>query len=415
MEQAGEMEIDGIQRVDPQLLAFRHERYKTVESAIAELCKIYPEIQPDDRRVIAVDVVNEEIKSYNAAKNLPTDQIRQGIIELSTILEHNKVLTDTYTKLDQDPTDPDREQKYRAGCEAMQVYLRSHGYPEDWYVKPEMIKQWAVEAQRAQQQQRTLGGILDEQQRSFDAQLDEQTAANLGRPKWPKGMTADGDHIVAYWQLHRGTRCIVEIKRGGKFIYEIRSGSECGLVEVETYKTIEGVYKLNAAPRKKWTYRDRDNFLSVWWAASAQYKTHREGSNYRAPDTECFVQMRDDNYLMRWSDLVRLIGATSARSAVGRCCARDGTLAPWVSKKSPQTIVRRGDLTSTAASHSSDAVNANSTLHEVHDLQAQSSENNTTSSQEDISLGERMSNLERQISSLASVIERLQPSPSVST
>ena len=100
-------------------------------------------------------------------------------------------------------------------------------------------------------------------------------ASSEAEEKWPwtTGLTAQGKRIMAYRAHGRGYRCAVETEKGNE-VFRLRSGMECGGLEVKQYLTQEGIRQF-APPEtgRKWTFEDRDGFKGIWRMAVSEYKT----------------------------------------------------------------------------------------------------------------------------------------------
>ena len=59
--------------------------------------------------------------------------------------------------------------------------------------------------------------------------------------------------------------------------------------EVAQYLAMPGIYQINvpADKRKRWTYKERLDFVELVFVASARYKTHHMESNLRSPKSLC--------------------------------------------------------------------------------------------------------------------------------
>ena len=102
----------------------------------------------------------------------------------------------------------------------------------------------------------------DEQMRTSESTDGEALDTKEAWP-WATGLTHDGKRIMAYRTQGRGYRAIVELEKFSE-VFDIRSGMECGGLEMMQYLAQEGILQLKPpATRRKWSYEHRGDFVKL--------------------------------------------------------------------------------------------------------------------------------------------------------
>jgi hypothetical protein len=157
----------------------------------------------------------------------------------------------------------------------------------------------------------------------------ENAAASTGiNWPWTTGISASEKRIMGT-RAHgkegkdgrRGHRCMVETDPGVP-IFTIQSGSDTGLMEVESYLNMEGRLELGSKSKKDgrtWDYRHRLDFKSLDWVANAPYKVHNpysKSGGRRTPETWCGVTWKWGPEELPASAFQKVLGATSADAKI---------------------------------------------------------------------------------------------------
>ena len=312
-----------------------------------------------------LDRINAEIVQKNKDNSTPENRIpdETGTIQMRTIYHQSWLLLSILRRAKIDPSNRVIKKIFQDGASMLANFVQRQGYPESWAVTvPEDVSQvWA--SLDAQQQ----SSAVDTTEQA-DSNLQPQSATAFGdaassadqgvmvtfnpappvRPDfpWTCGTTATGDRIIACWKWAsaRGTNSsasslVVETVKGNKLIYLIESGEDCGLFDVARYLAMPGIRQINvpADQRKRWTYKDRLDFVDLEFVASARYKTHHAESNLKSPTSLCAVRMKTGLELMIASDFIRMLGEMSAKIRIANYCKKVGTTPPWNIK--PELVV----------------------------------------------------------------------------
>ena len=147
----------------------------------------------------------------------------------------------------------------------------------------------------------------------------DQTQSTALRWKWTTGHTAAGERIMAYRKQGNGHRCMVETKEGSP-VFTFKSGVDCGLLELNRYLNMEGIWTLPPADKKrKWTNKHRDDFRKVDWVAYAPRKSHNpfsKSGGFRAPEVLSGVIWSWGFESLSISELQRVISKGSADAKI---------------------------------------------------------------------------------------------------
>ena len=159
----------------------------------------------------------------------------------------------------------------------------------------------------------------------------------------PTGRTIHGEQILEYRKHGKlGHRCIVETKPGCP-VFEIKSGREVGLKELQDFIGMDGVKPLTEKRRGNWTYKDRDAIARVKYVAVSDYKTHNPYSKtgaMRDPEAQVWVELKNGGIeQMTNADLRRVLGEASADGRVEKLCADNGFTPPHLKK--PETVLKK--------------------------------------------------------------------------
>ncbi|KAG9186442.1 hypothetical protein G6011_09550 [Alternaria panax] len=180
----------------------------------------------------------------------------------------------------------------------------------------------------------------DEQMRTSESTDGEALDTKEAWP-WATGLTHDGKRIMAYRTQGRGHRAIVEPEKYSE-VFDIRSGMECGGLEMMRYLAQEGILQLKPpATRRNWSYKHRGDFVKLCYLATSDYKTHnkdsKSGGRRKDPEAWGFVQWTWGFEEIVVSDLRKVIGRESADAAIRAICKKSNHTAPM--EKRPQQII----------------------------------------------------------------------------
>lgn len=146
---------------------------------------------------------------------------------------------------------------------------------------------------------------------------------------WRTGKGTSGSLIVGVRRSGRGTQVCVERQEGGTLIRRLESASEVGLLEVQKYMSTND-FKNLAEGQSLWSNQHRDDFEELLWVTKSQTMLKNTASRRKDPAADCCVKFRENGiHILTITSLSRVLGPTSARSAIAKACERDGFLSPW--------------------------------------------------------------------------------------
>ena len=92
-----------------------------------------------------------------------------------------------------------------------------------------------------------------------------------------------------------------------------------------------GIYQINvpANKRKRWTYKERLNFVKLIFVALARYKIYYIESNLRSLKSLYIVRIKDGLELIIALDFIRILSKISAKVKIAKYCKEVGTTLSW--------------------------------------------------------------------------------------
>ena len=333
---------------DPLQFSLRDFYVQKYETATPLLNQLITNNDPVAKR--RLDRINAEIVQKNKDSSTTENRIpdETGTIQMSTIYHQSWLLLSIIRKAKLEPLNRDIKTIYQRGATMLADFVRRQGYPQSWAMDiPEEVSQaWESLDAHPQSSAVDTTGQPQSTPQPQPATAPGEAASSTFNPAtpvrpdfpWACGKTATGDRIIACWKwaAAKGTNAfassvVVETVKGNRLVYLIESGGDCGLFEVAQYLAMPGIYQINvpADKRKRWTYKERLDFVELVFVASARYKTHHVESNLRSPKSLCAVRMKDGLELMIASDFIRMLGEMSAKVKIAKYCKEAGTTPPW--------------------------------------------------------------------------------------
>lgn len=149
------------------------------------------------------------------------------------------------------------------------------------------------------------------------APAPEQQSGEITAWPWETGHNATGDTIMAYMTKGKGHRVVVASHKDDSLL-RIESASDCGLLEFETDRKQSNILKLDSA-RRKFTYKDRNEFVRLERLATSEHKVHNPHSKSgarRDPDSYYFARFKSGFFVLPSSELRRVLGQKSADAKI---------------------------------------------------------------------------------------------------
>ena len=300
--------------------------YKSVYEKASPYLTTFVKNTEDSEAVSKIQELNREILAYNQKKGLKGLEENSGCIQFQTIAANVQNIERWRQVFLGNPADTSARQKFEEYMEMLKKINEKEGYPSTWLPDPLPSPAAVPPGTTAAPPGPT-------------AAPPGTTAAPPGTAppktdtdwKWTTGLTADGERIMAYRTHGRGHRCLVETENGTP-VFQIKSGSEVGLLQVKEYLKLSNIKQLaDPESRRKWSYKNREDYKGLEWLGMAPYKTHNPFSKsgaQRTPETWCGAKWTWGSEELTKSELERVLGPTSAESEVRKFCNDYNCLSP---------------------------------------------------------------------------------------
>ncbi|CAG9955960.1 unnamed protein product [Clonostachys rosea f. rosea IK726] len=184
---------------------------------------------------------------------------------------------------------------------------------------------------------------IEELKKGFDAMARaeqvEKDLANIfeelnKRPSYPWAVLPieDGARIIGYRPVGRGCQVLTERReKSGILIHRLEPAHEVGRESVAKYRNMDGAKKLTRD--RKWSSKDKDNFIKIHWSAKSQVKLHNLAlGKPRSPDNPNYVEFTHGMHVLWYTEVEAILGMSDAQRDIRKVCERDGIIPPWESK-----------------------------------------------------------------------------------